>query len=229
MRRNLILTKDGSHTVAVPAMAVTYHSVHGAIQESMHVFIREGLLHWLEASIAAGAGSPGEIRVFEMGFGTGLNALLTFAAVDKRVAFVKYTAIELFPLDREQALQLNYCECLGRPDLRLFFEKMHGCDWGSSVPIGPGFELRKLEQNLAGYSTDELFDLVYYDAFAPSAQPELWTDEVFKKLYGMLRPGGILVTYCSKGDVKRAMQAVGFDVRKLAGPPGKREMLRAGK
>ncbi len=223
MQRQLIVTKDGSHSVSIPEMNVTYHSVHGAVQESKHVFINAGLLASEVFDYA------GVHCVLEIGFGTGLNALLTLAEADRHQNRIYYTAIEPFPLDEDQAAQLNYCR---QPDLQRYqplFEKMHQCGWEEMVEISQHFRLTKTKKSLFDLPPESLFFLVYFDAFAPAAQPELWTKEVFQKLYAMLLPGGILVTYCSKADVRRAMEAAGFVIEKIPGPRGKREMIRARK
>lgn len=220
MVREIILTKDGSHTITLPELGVTYHSLHGAIQESMHVFIQAGLQDTRSRS------SP--LRIFEMGFGTGLNALLTFAETEKQQQPVHYTAIDLFPLEYEQTRLLNYCDQLERKDLQPVFDQLHASDWEKDIQVSPHFILHKSTAALNNFSSEPVH-LIYYDAFAPSAQPELWSEIIFKKMYTMLFPGGILVTYCSKGDVRRAMQSSGFLVEKIPGPPGKREMVRAWK
>jgi tRNA U34 5-methylaminomethyl-2-thiouridine-forming methyltransferase MnmC len=223
MKRLPVITKDGSHTISIPEMNVTYHSIHGAIQESMHVFINAGLLPIWPLS----GGPIDEVRVFEMGFGTGLNALLTLIDAEERKQPVYYYSVELFPLNNEEVKQLNYCNELQRPDLQSSFEQLHNCEWEKDVSITEHFTFHKTNNDLTGLSIDQHFNLVYYDAFAPGAQPELWTVAVFEKLYNLLLPGGILVTYCSKSDVQRAMKAAGFIIEKIPGPPGKREMLRA--
>jgi tRNA U34 5-methylaminomethyl-2-thiouridine-forming methyltransferase MnmC len=218
MKREIITTSDGSHTVQVPEMNVTYHSHHGAIQESMHVFINAGLLY--QADRLTGT----QLCIFEMGFGTGLNAFLTALEAEKSNIEIHYTAVEQYPLSSEEAVALNYAENLGNKKL---FEDLHLCEWNKNVSLRKHFILRKEHSSLLSYSPTESFDLIYYDAFAPAAQPELWTEAVFKKLVDMLLPGGILVTYCSKGDVRRAMMAAGFIIEKIPGPKGKREMVRA--
>jgi tRNA U34 5-methylaminomethyl-2-thiouridine-forming methyltransferase MnmC len=222
MQRNVIVTKDGSHSIEIPELHVSYHSVHGAIQESLHVFIEAGLKHWL-----SGHASNTECTIFEMGFGTGLNALLTFMETAPVPQKIVYKAVEAYPLESTIAEQLNYCEALQRPDLQRAFRLLHQCEWNKPVPVGDHFTLNKVNTTLEKFSSDRPIDLIYYDAFAPNAQPELWTETVFQQLFNMLTPGGILVTYCSKGTVRRALQAVGFTVEKLAGPRGKREMIRA--
>jgi tRNA U34 5-methylaminomethyl-2-thiouridine-forming methyltransferase MnmC len=221
MERKIIITKDGSHTISIPEMNVTYHSIHGAIQESMHVFIQAGLI---DSGMFDYVGVQG---VLEIGFGTGLNALLTLIEADRHKNRIYYTAVELYPLNETETSQLNYCEQLNQPQYKPLFEKMHQCEWEEMFEITNNFRLTKTKRNLLDFSTENSFYLIYFDAFAPAAQPELWTKEVFEKLYSLLNEGGILVTYCSKGEVRRAMQAAGFIIEKIPGPPGKREMLRA--
>jgi Uncharacterized conserved protein len=207
MQRKLVITKDGSHSVEIPEWQVTYHSLHGAIQESMHVFIEAGLKFWWNRNRKT-------CRVFEMGFGTGLNALLSWRTGLK----IDYEAVEAFPLEKAITDALNY----SGPEL----ERLHGCAWNTAVQLGDGFFLKKVQASLPDY-TPGTVDVIYYDAFAPDVQPELWTEALFAKMHDSMAPGGILVTYCSKGAVRRAMQAVGFTVEKLPGPPGKREIIRA--
>ncbi|HMU44891.1 MAG TPA: tRNA (5-methylaminomethyl-2-thiouridine)(34)-methyltransferase MnmD [Chitinophagaceae bacterium] len=221
MKHELILTKDGSHTISIPEMKVTYHSVHGAIQESQHVFIKAGLI---DSGLFDFIGLH---HVLEMGFGTGLNALLTLIEAGKHKNRIYYTAIELYPLNDTEISQLNYCQQLELPDYNPLFEKIHACGWEEMYEITDNFRLTKRKCNLLDFSTENMFDIIYFDAFAPAAQPELWTKEIFDKMFGLLKPGGTLVTYCSKGEVRRNMIAAGFKVEKIPGPPGKREMLRA--
>lgn len=220
MQRKLILTGDGSHTISMPELNVTYHSIHGAIQESKHVFIEAGLKSLLPVEGTA-------LNVFEMGFGTGLNALLTIIESERLQRKIYYETVEQFPVDTGEVRSLNYCEQLDREDLQPIFEQLHSCEWEKKVNITENFGFNKSRTNLLNLETSETFELIYFDAFAPNTQPELWTNEIFEKMFAMLEPGGILVTYCSKGDVRRAMQAAGFIVEKLPGPRGKREMTRA--
>lgn len=222
MKREIIVTKDGSHTVGIPGMNVTYHSHHGAIQESMHVFIEAGLKHWLGKQ----ALKEVPIRIFEMGFGTGLNALLTAIEAKKSKINIHYTAAEMYPLSLKEASELNYSATLGHKDT---FEQLHQSKWNEEVALTEHFILRKEQTDLLNFTSQLPFHLIYFDAFAPSAQPELWTEEVFKKLFDLTAEKGVLVTYCSKGSVRRAMQAAGYTVTKLPGPPGKREIVRAEK
>jgi tRNA U34 5-methylaminomethyl-2-thiouridine-forming methyltransferase MnmC len=217
MTRELVTTKDGSHSIAIPDLKITYHSVHGAIQESRHVFIEAGLNYFSNHPLKP-------LYIFEMGLGTGLNALLTAIEAQSQQLYIHYTAVEPFPLSMEEVKRLNYSELLQQREV---FEKIHESNWQEEVRISEFFIIRKEREDLGQYSTHQSFNLIYYDAFAPLAQPELWTKEIFDQLFRMLLPDGILVTYCSKGDVRRAMIAAGFEVKKLPGPPGKREMIRA--
>lgn len=218
MKRHLQLTADGSHTIQIDELNVTYHSKHGAIQESQHVFIDAGIsyLHQIKGLK--------EYQILEMGFGTGLNALLTSIFADRMGIHVSYHSIEAFPLTADEISVLNYGTQLQQKSI---FSQMHAATWNTVMPIHSKFELYKHHCKLNTFVTQERFNIIYYDAFAPTAQPELWTVEVFEKLYDLLKPEGILVTYCSKGVVRRAMEAAGFRVTKLQGPPGKREMVRA--
>jgi tRNA U34 5-methylaminomethyl-2-thiouridine-forming methyltransferase MnmC len=222
MQRKLIVTKDGSHSVEIADWQVSYHSIHGAIHESLHVFIEAGLKHWFHQHREAST-----CTIFEMGFGTGLNALLTLQEAQQHGHKIVYESVEAFPLEPAIIDALNYCDALQQPDLKALFSELHSCPWNNRVRITPDFTLKKVHTDLLHYSTDQSVNLIYYDAFAPNAQPELWTAAVFQQLFSMLTPGGMLVTYCSKGAVRRAMQTAGFTIEKLPGPPGKREMLRA--
>ena len=222
MQRNLIVTKDGSHSVAIPEWQVFYHSIHGAIPESLHVYIAAGWRYWWAQQTAAS-----QCVVFEMGFGTGLNALLTLIETEQIQQKIMYETVEAFPLETAIVQQLNYCDALHRPDLKPVFELLHLCEWNKAITITDNFTLRKIHSSLSNFTTDQPVDIIYYDAFAPAAQPELWTEPVFQQLYSLLAPGGILVTYCSKGIVRRTLLAAGFRVENIPGPPGKREMIRA--
>jgi len=221
MQRQIILTRDGSHSVFIPESGVSYHSVYGAIQESMHVFIDSGLK---PLSL-----TKDEVRVFEMGFGTGLNALLTFLFAEKEKKKIYYQSIEAYPLESSLVEKINYCRELDKEDLQTVFEKLHSAEWGKDIEIASNFILHKIQADFNNYSPDEQFDIIYYDAFDPKSQPELWTLAVFKNLWTMISPGGSLLTYCSKGIVRRAMQEAGFSVEKLKGPEGKREIIKANK
>ena len=219
MQRRIVKTADGSDTIAIDDLSVSYHSKHGALQESTHVFIDAGLKYYHSQYPECGT-----IKIFEMGLGTGLNFLLSNDYASKSKVKIDYTAIEKYPLSDNEIKDLNYAELLNEAEL---FDILHSMEWGKYIQATDGVRLHKVKGDLEGFGSDELYDVIYYDAFAPNAQPELWTVDVFKKLYGMMTDNAILVTYCSKSDVRRAMISAGFEVEKLQGPPGKREMLRA--
>jgi tRNA U34 5-methylaminomethyl-2-thiouridine-forming methyltransferase MnmC len=219
MKREIIITQDGSHSVAIDQTNITYHSRYGAIQESQHVYIESGLKKLLNQKSC--------INIFEMGFGTGLNALLTLISAEENNQKIYYETIDEHFLEDQLLEKLNYCEQLERPNLRSTFIQLHNCEQGKEILINPFFSFKKINTNLEDYIFSRSFEIVFYDAFAPRAQPELWTEEIFTKLFAALDPNGFLVTYCSKGSVKRAMQAAGFAVEHLPGPPYKREILRA--
>ncbi|MGA0557184.1 tRNA (5-methylaminomethyl-2-thiouridine)(34)-methyltransferase MnmD [Larkinella sp. VNQ87] len=211
----IVLTADGSSSVYNSEFGQHYHSIFGALQESQRVFIELGLEAAFERF--------GEISVFEMGFGTGLNALLTLREAEKTHHAVRYTAVEAYPLPLEEARQLNFDSLLETEHLNA----LHEAPWNQTVPITRFFQLFKYEGRLQDFQTDERFHLVYFDAFAPEAQPELWTQAVFEQVADKMQPGGLLTTYCSKGYVRRNLQAAGFTVEKHPGPARKREVLRA--
>ena len=220
MIREMIVTNDGSPSISVPEMRVTYHSIHGAITESKHVFIEAGLKPGLLTN------TNDQLNIFEMGFGTGLNAFLTLLVAENEKRSIYYETIDTNPLDLEEYESLQYPDLLSKEHATTF-RSIHSAAWDQEHRVTPYFILNKKKTSLLAFATNKKFDLVYFDAFAPSAQPELWTKEVFDQVYSTTNPGGILVTYCAKGDVRRAMIAAGFHVEKLKGAPGKREMLRA--
>lgn len=215
----LIETRDGSHSVLSHRFGVTYHSKYGAIQESRHVFIEAGLF-------PIGIRQKG-ISIIELGFGSGLNALLTVLEARRLGMSIRYETIEAYPLSFQQAQQLNYPEQLDLPESRAWLEAMHGAASGEAVEIAPGFLFRKVIGRFEEMAYRSEFDLAYFDAFAPDTQPELWTDEVLGRVCEALRPHGVLVTYCAKGAVKRTLKGLGFELESIPGPPGKREMTRA--
>jgi len=219
MTQELVITADGSTSIFIAALDEHYHSVHGAIQESKHVFIQAGLNKKLNLQ-------P-EISILEIGFGTGLNALLTCLESEKYQQKIVYTAIEKFPLPENIYTQLNYCTLLETNQCDDLFKKIHSSDWQIEDNISAYFNLTKYRQNIEDCAFSEQFDIIYFDAFAPSAQPELWTEIIFSSMYNSLKKDGILVTYCAKGEVKRTMKKAGFKVEALPGPIGKREMTRA--
>ena len=219
MDRKIVKTSDGSHSLRIEEWDEQYHSKHGAVAESSHVFIKQGL--------ARSAKSP--VSILEMGFGTGLNALLTILYAIENGIKVQYTAIEAYPLKKEEWQLLNYSEHLNAPHAQAHFEKMHEADWGKPISISDSFTLYKLQEDMTNFTADSKFDLIYYDAFGYRVQPELWSEQIFKNMFRALKEGGILVTYAAKGLIRRTLQSVGFEVERLPGPPGKREMIRATK
>lgn len=219
IKREIITTTDGSTTVQIPDLNVTYHSKHGAVQESMHVFIHAGLYTALEVP------HQHSLHIFEMGFGTGLNALLSAIIANEKKINIEYTAVELYPLTSEEIMRLNFFDTLSFPPQ--LFEQIHQCVWNEKKQITDQFTLKKIKADFKTFTPAQQYHLIYFDAFSPGTQPELWTQTIFEKLYGMLYPNGILVTYCSKSEVRRAMVAAGFTVNKVPGPHGKREMVKA--
>lgn len=229
--RMIILTKDGSETIRKESSGITYHSIHGALGESNHVYIEAGLEYWVKENPSAKC-----VRIFEMGFGTGLNALLTALKAESLKLKIFYSSIDNEPLSTEEVTSLNYGELLNAKDL---FKNIHSAPWLNKIDSKPSsgnkyettlndfFELEKRIENILDFTDSSQYDIIYFDAFAPTAQPELWTEEVFSKMYSILTPGGCLVTYCSKSIIRRAMMAAGFHVTKPQGPWGKREMVRA--
>lgn len=219
MNLRIVETKDGLHSLYVPELDEHYHSTHGALQEAKHVFIDAGLRFIAE--------SKKEISILEIGLGTGLNAFLTYLFSIENAVKVNYTGLELYPVPVDVAQQLNYCEIMQCPERKAEFQKLHQSEWGREIELANNFKLNKLNQSVFDFTAEEKFDLIYFDAFGFRAQEEMWGQAVFDKMFRSLRPGGILVTYSSKGEVRRSMQTSGFKVEKLAGPVGKREMVRA--
>lgn len=215
----LQITNDGSHTLFSAQYGVTYHSHFGAITESAHVFIAAGLR--FKAVVQR------DIRILEAGFGTGLNAFMTWLEAERRNLQVSYTGLEINPLSAEDAADLNYPLLLNAPDRATDFHLLHRCEWEKAHPLSEHFVFEKRRTPIEQFEQKDAFNLIYFDAFAPQAQPELWTDEVFARLFNSLRPEGALVTYCAQGEFKRSLKRAGFVVERLQGPPGKREMTRA--
>lgn len=217
MKRVVKLTNDGSKTLYVPELDEHYHSIHGARQESEHVFIQWGLKQFVERP---------SLSILEVGFGSGLNALLTcLAQQDNQV--IHYVGIEPFPLGNE--LLGEYATMFLNEQEKQLFYQLHSSNWNEKVMINPTFELEKVQAKLEDYSANEAFDLIYFDAFGPRAQAELWSLEIFKKMLSLTKDGGKLVTYCAKGQVKRDLKTAGYTVNSVPGPPGKREMTVATK
>ncbi|WP_100616081.1 tRNA (5-methylaminomethyl-2-thiouridine)(34)-methyltransferase MnmD [Confluentibacter citreus] len=222
MERQVIITADGSSTIYLPEWDEPYHSKHGAIQEAYHVFIKHGLNYLCEQDY-------NQISVLEIGFGTGLNAFITFLEAEKLNISIDYYGVEAYPVSAEDIVKMNYVTELKVEDKDLFFKSMHQVSWEETHNIIPHFLLTKQNKLFSDINDQNKFNIIYFDAFGARVQPELWTEAIFQKMHEALKPNGVLVTYSAKGSVRRAMQAVGFKVEKLPGPPGKREMLRATK
>jgi tRNA U34 5-methylaminomethyl-2-thiouridine-forming methyltransferase MnmC len=223
LERNIVITADGSSTIGIPSWNEHYHSTHGAINEAKHVYIHNGLRFWKSQN-------PQSVQchLLEIGFGTGLNAWLTFLANDLPDFFVLYDGVEAFPVNSELIGALNYIELtvISKADI---FRAMHKAKWNEPADLAPNFKLTKVHSTFESISVKETYDLIYFDAFGARVQPELWTVNMFQKMATSLKSGGVLVTYSAKGSVRRALQEVGLEVERLPGPPGKREMLRASK
>lgn len=214
----LELTADGSHTLFVPQLNEHYHSVNGAIQEAKHVFLNAGLSQCTNS----------ELSVFEVGFGTGLNAFLTAQYAEANHQIIRYTSIEAFPLGMEVIEKLNYAS----PNHLALYQRMHEMEWESEQQISDSFWLTKLEADFTQFDFTPFinqFDIIYFDAFAPDVQDSMWTQALFDSMYAICKENAIMTTYCAKGVVRRSMQTAGFVVERIPGPPGKREMLRARK
>ncbi len=216
----LVETKDGSTTFFSELFQTTYHSTDGSVEESMHVFIRNGLHYALNLV------EQKEIHILEIGFGTGLNALLTLMESAKYDVTIHYHTIELYPLWLENIEQLNFTEQLDKVYDECF-KQMHWQKWGATEKIAANFYMTKILESVESFDTDVKFDLIYFDAFSPKEQPELWTEAIFCKMYSFLKTKGSLVTYCAQGQMKRNMRAVGFKTTALPGFGSKREMTRA--
>ncbi|MFI0427903.1 tRNA (5-methylaminomethyl-2-thiouridine)(34)-methyltransferase MnmD [Mariniflexile sp. HMF6888] len=251
MEREVVITADGSSTIHLPEWDEQYHSKHGAIQEAYHVFIKHGLRHFYnEKNISSeftsntvgivsklkrddphecGREVHNKISILEIGFGTGLNAFITLLEAEKIGIEVDYVGVEGYPILTDEVIQLNYPVQLEAEDKESLFKMMHEVSWEEKHLFSNNFSLTKQNRFFSEIKDKGLYNLIYFDAFGARVQPELWTETIFKKMYDALKENGVLVTYAAKGSVRRAMQAVGFKVEKLPGPPGKREMLRATK
>lgn len=222
MKKEIIITKDGSHSIYLPEMDEHYHSTNGSVTESDHIFIQMGL--------AEVAKSKSEIHILEIGMGTGLNVLTTSIAKDKLDLKIDYLGLEAFPLDWEVIKDLNYSSILTETKVPSWFKKIHSLPWNGPYELTDNFMLTKSDSKIQTIEFRKKFDLIYFDAFAPEKQEEMWTEEIFKKIFDAMKPGGILVSYCVKGVIRRRLQSLGFLIEKLPGPiGGKREMLRARK
>ena len=217
MKIELLTTSDGSHTLFLPEINEQYHSLNGAITESLHVYIKSGYSQNKSQNPV----------VFEVGFGTGLNALLTAIQAEKEKRYTTYFSIEKYPLNELLVKKLNYGKIISEEAQQLF-EKIHACEWNKTVSINQYFNIHKINDDLKLFVLEEIpnFDIVYFDAFGPDKQPEMWTPEIFNKIADQTNVDGIIVTYSAKGEVRRQMANVGFTMERLPGPPGKKQMLR---
>ncbi|WP_298896788.1 tRNA (5-methylaminomethyl-2-thiouridine)(34)-methyltransferase MnmD [uncultured Psychroserpens sp.] len=222
MQRKIITTADGSTTIQIEDWNEQYHSVHGAIQEANHVYIEQGLLFFYSENEPV---STKDISILEIGFGTGLNALLTFLKGKELNQHINYVGVEGYPISSEELKQLNYVSELRIDDNN--FNALHQCSWESEYQISELFKLTKQQKMFKDISEENAYDIIYFDAFGARVQPELWTESIFKIMYKALKPNGVLTTYASIGHVRRTMQSLGFEVERLQGPPGKRHMIRA--
>ena len=225
MKREILITSDGSTTIHLPDWDEHYHSKHGAIQEAIHVFINAGLNYYCENRLLTSKNF--NISILEIGFGTGLNAFITFLETTKNKLTIDYVGVEAYPISEEEVTQLNYVNELKANSFKKEFGLMHSTSWEEKMKISDNFQLAKRKHFFEDIDDENAFDIVYFDAFGARNQPELWTETIFEKMYKALKENGVLVTYSAKGSVRRALQKVGFAVERLPGPPGKREMLRA--
>ena len=218
MIREIIKTNDGSTTIYLPEWNESYHSKHGAIQEAYHVFIKNGLSLFKVKSIA----------ILEIGFGTGLNAFITFVEAKKTNQSIDYVGVEAYPVEMDETMKMNYPNEIDVSETTVF-KKMHEFNWDQKNQVSDNFMLTKRQQFFQDIQDEASFDLIYFDAFGFRVQPNLWTDKIFVAMFKALKPNGILVTYACRTSIKNAMLSAGFSVEKLPGAPGKREMLRATK
>lgn len=234
MKRKIITTSDGSKTIQIEDWNEQYHSIHGALQEARHVFLKHALLFYYDSFCSEQLNSNGktekqkELSILEIGFGTGLNAFLTLIEAERLNLKINYTGVEAYPVKLDEIQQLNYVELISEKHAANF-EQMHANSWNTIHRITPTFQLEKQEKFFQHLTAMNAFEIIYFDAFGARVQPYLWTEDIFKIMFNALKYNGLLVTYAAKGSVRRAMQAVGFTVDRLPGPPGKREMLRARK
>jgi tRNA U34 5-methylaminomethyl-2-thiouridine-forming methyltransferase MnmC len=221
MQRSIVTTGDGSKTIHIEEWNENYHSTHGAVQEAKHVFLSYGLSLFADKQ---------EVSIFEVGFGTGLNAILTYEYAQENHLAIHYNSIEAYPVSETELNLLDYTSLFDKSDLKEVYTKLHSVSWDQDELISSDFVLHKIHQKMEDYTFPiNQFDLIYFDAFGPRVQEQMWTPEIFQKLYDSLKEGGVLVTYCAKGQVKRDLKSVGFNVETLPGPPGKREMTRGRK
>lgn len=225
LKREIIQTNDGSTTIHLPEWNESYHSKHGAIQEAYHVFIKNGLsLFGGLEFLRTGEAKP--ISILEIGFGTGLNCFITYLEAKKNNQAIDYFGAEGYPVALDEAMQMNYPNEIDANETEVF-KQIHECKWEEKQSISANFTLTKRKQFFQDIKDENVFDLIYFDAFGFRVQPELWSEEIFAAMYKSLKPNGVLVTYACRTSIKNAMLSAGFSVEKLPGAPGKREMLRA--
>lgn len=224
MQREIVITADGSTTIHLPEWNEQYHSKHGAIQEAYHVFIKHGLYHYISK-----IDKTKTVSILEIGFGTGLNAFITLLETEKLNVNIEYSGVEGYPVSLEEINQLNYIKALKSDKKEPIFKKLHLVSWEEKHKLISQFSLIKQKKLFHHIEDQNKYNIIYFDAFGARVQPELWTEVLFDKMYKALKENGVLVTYSAKGSVRRVMQAVGFTIERLPGPPGKREMLRATK
>lgn len=218
MERKIIVTEDNSKTLLIPELNETYHSTKGALTEALHVFIKEGIDYTNKTSL----------RIFEMGMGTGLNALLTLNHSIQNNINIEYTTIEKYPLSFQQVEELNHLNISNLDHLQNEYRKMHECEFGTKTIIQQNFSFTKLKGDVENFNfSEQSFDLIFYDAFGPKVQSDLWQTPILERMKDLLDIGGILTTYCAQGQFKRNLKALDFEIQSIAGPPGKREMTRA--
>lgn len=220
--RKIVTTEDGSHTFKLLGCNEQYHSLFGAVEESLHVFVNKGFKHVL--------GNNTSINILEIGLGTGLNAFLTAVEACDNAVVCNYLALEPYPITQEEYILLNYPLMVADGNYDGIFAKIHQIPFGIEATLSPSFIFRKEKITLQEAELPEnYFNVIYYDAFGPDTQPEMWCQEVFDKIFKAMAAGGTLVTYCAKGQVRRNMKEAGFDVEKVSGTSGKREITRASK
>ncbi|MFK8045133.1 MAG: tRNA (5-methylaminomethyl-2-thiouridine)(34)-methyltransferase MnmD [Crocinitomicaceae bacterium] len=219
MKRIVVDTEDNSKTLLIDNTEVTYHSRHGAFTESTHIFLENGLKYF--------AGED-KITVFEMGFGTGLNAILSAVYAQKHNLIVTYHSIEKYPLSIQEITAVKPSHAFANDEIIKYFDMAHDCEWESTTKMNSFFELFKTQNDIHHYKLQPLsYHIIFFDAFGPKFQPDLWYPNILEKMYNSLKSGGILITYCAQGQFKRDLKSVGFEVENLPGPPGKREITRA--
>ncbi len=225
MKREVVITADGSSTIHLPDWDEQYHSKHGAIQEAYHVFIKHGLYHFYNPELISEFHK--NISILEIGLGTGLNAFITLLEAEKLNVNIDYFGVEGYPVSMDEIDQLNYPTELNVKNKDALFKELHKVSWEEKHILSKNFSIEKQNRFFSEIKEKDKYGIIYFDAFGARVQPELWTESIFLNMYDALHENGVLVTYSAKGSVRRAMEAVGFIVERLPGPPGKREMLRA--